>query len=493
MSENLMEQSGRNTAAAEFIGRAFPVCCLLGADTVMLGFGAGISFLREFFVVAFLIGALRLRIAGRKRTALSTLLAIAYAMLYAMSVDFYIPLAMALYSKSPWLFAVPAALFAALLAARRFYGLLSFMSPWQLFAFPLAVSMPLLVVGGSNTPCGGVNERPGLRVLMHTGYELKRHDIPRFFIHRPGHNDILVCNHTGSYREGVLSSFAVNRLDLDKGFLMAWLPRGEALGVAMDEKDGVVYALLRRNYVDVKAPNVSLVKISPDGKILDSDSLGLKRNTWYIGLVEDAGDHVLAVVEGNYYFYEKKTGRLRRAELVGGSKPIYSGLVHAEKLYASHATNPAMMFLSGSNHAMRIDLKTLRIERRFHGLRLFNPLGYYNVVKRPGRDEFVFGEPFTSGGVMLNGDLKLKKKMRLPPGVREIEFTKDGRYLLAIGHFNGMLYVIDPDTDEILKREFVGRESRGVMRLDDGRFVVGSSCGTVLVDSEKFLAGVKGK
>ena len=84
-----------------------------------------------------------------------------------------------------------------------------------------------------------------------------------------------------------------------------------------------------------------------------------------------------------------------------------------------------------------------------------------------------------------------KKKLKIPAGVREIEFTEDGKYLFAVGFFDGMLYVIDTDENRILKKIFVGYESRGISRQEDGNMLVGSSCGVVEIDTGKLLKGIK--
>lgn len=460
------------------------VAAQVAADTILLGFALGFEFHRLFFPVGAAIGALRLNKAVRR----NKLTLIVYWLLILITLDFVVSLwYSALRGKNPVYIPIIIGIYAAFLAARTFFKVFAYLTPIQLFIVPIVVTSLAMVVNFSQPSCLLVDNQPGVSVIAGTQYELAHHEIPRFFISRPEKGDMLICNHTGHFEERRIHSYAINRLDVKTGKLTPWRKKGEVMGIARDEAAGRIYALLRKNHSDAETPNMSFNVFDDSGRLLETHSLGLSRNTYYIGTVENGGDFVVAMVENNYYLYEKGSRRFRRLAFKNGAKPMYAATLDGKNLYTCHTTNLLLMMLSGMPHANKFNLETNTRERKFNGLFDGNLAGFYSIVPWPGRDLFALSQAWIEGGMILNKNLMFVKKIKVPRGVREIEFTADGKFLVMAGFFDGKAYFLEPLSNRIVADVYIGAESRGILRRKDGKIVLGTACGVVVMDPETIL------
>ncbi|MFA6449766.1 MAG: hypothetical protein WCX65_09875 [bacterium] len=476
--------------SGHFIVRAFKILSQVFSDFILGGLGyfnnTGVP---PLALLGLIIGIIRLNRRLRK----SKLVFIMYWIGIILSLDFIFALAYgAAASYGIIVIIILALLYLALLIIRRIWKWPSFMTRLQLFVVPVVLLGVIIKSGELWNPanrCSQINSVPGVRLLTDRKYnftQVPHTAIPRFFVPRPKRNDILVCDHVYVYEKDILVKQSINRLDLKTGALTNWFKRGNVLDIKEDPDSGFIYAVVQKNFRDPKAPNVELIKFSPDGAVLDRKNLGLSRNTFYGASITILPDKLFITVESNFFSYLKKDGKLEKFDIIGNiGTPIYRTEWVKPYLFGTTSVTPLFGRFLGSRHLLKMNLDTKILEDWLSDY----PVGIFDVERRPGKDQLAASRNLTSGAWLMDFNLNKIKKLVVPAGVREIEFSKDGKYLFATGFFDGTFYVIDPDKNKILAEVFIGNGSRGMTVSDDGTVIVGASCGVVGVDVGKFLKG----
>lgn len=486
--------SARKPASEAFLIRAFKIGSQVFADFVLGGLGyfnnTGVP---PLAVLGLILGFVRLNKKLRK----SKIVFIMYWIGIVMSMDFVVALiyaANASYGKS--IVIILGIIYVVLLAVKKAFKWPDFMTAVQLLIVPVILLGFVIKSGEIWNPanrCNMIDSVPGVRIINSGEYNFNKipHTaIPRFFIPRPSRGDILVCDHIYVYEKNIQVKQAINRLDTRTGMMTVWLDRGNVLAIREEPKTGIIYAIVQKNYRSRTAPNVQLITFSPEGKILRRKDFGLNRNTFYGASITILPDKLYITIESNFYAYHRKDGRIEKFNISGNTgTPVYRTAWVKPYLYGTSSVSPLIGRLFGSRHLLKFNLETRNLE----GWISDYPVGIFDIEKRPGRAQLAASRNFPSGGWLLDYNLKKIKKLVIPPGVREIEFSKNGKYLFATGFFTGKFYVIDPDANKLIAEVFTGYGSRGMAVSDDGYVIIGANCGVVGVDVDKFLRGRKAK
>ncbi len=471
-----------------FPGKAFRICSQLCADFLLGGLGYfNNTAIPPLALIALIVGIIRLNARLRRARAVVIL----YWIGLVLSFDFIAVMAYAATASFGWV--APAAIltpYIVLLAVRKLTRWPSYMTSLQLLVVPVCI-LGLFLKGGElfnhSDTCGSIDSVPGARILNDKKYNFteKPHTaIPRFFIPRPGRNDILVCDHVYVYEKGILVKNAINRLDTRTGAMTPWLARGNVLAIMEQAYTGYIFAVVQRNFKAPAAPNVELIKFGPDGKILDRIDLGLKRNTFYGASISEIPGKLLITVEANFFHYSLEDGGIERFTVpTKGLFSIYRVEWHDPFLYTTFSVSPLFTAVFGAKHLLKISVPT----REVVDWMIDYPSGIYDVEKRPGRDQLGASRNCPPGAWLLDFDMNKIRKLVMPPGVREIEFSRDGKYLFGTGLLTGKLFAVDVERNRLAGEMFVGYGSRGMTVSPDGDVIIGSSCGVVGVDPDEFL------
>jgi hypothetical protein len=381
-------------------------------------------------------------------------------------------------------------IYISILYLRGFRRLLYFMTPIQIVAIPIILIGVTLKWGELWNPqsaCLAINNQPGVKILSGSQYDftkLPHTAIPRFFVPRPERGDVLVCDHVYVHEENVIVKNAINRLDVRTGRLTPWLKKGEVIAIRRDEAAEDIYAVVQKNYYDPAAPTVEFMRFDPEGKILDRKSFGFSRGSFYGASIIIRPANVIVNVESNFFVYDKAKRSLRQFKIADAVRaPVYRSAWMDPYYYGVFATTYLFSKLFGSHHAVKINMNTKTLEASCSE----DPFGFIDIARWPGRNLMAASHFLERDGWLLDGDLRKVRKIKIPPGVREIEFSNDGRYLIAAGFIGGKFYAIDPVKNEIVGSGNVGNGSRGLTISPDGTVLIGSSCGVVAIRLDEFL------
>ncbi|MEW5946230.1 MAG: hypothetical protein AB1742_08535 [bacterium] len=458
---------------------ALTISLQLLCDLFLVGFGLGNDFgFRPLGSIGIAVALLRLDPRIRKSPLIFTV----YWLGTILTLDVSLLLVFgSLYYRAV---SVPAA-FLLLLLIRAKTGWFRFLTPVQLTAPPIVIAFVFVLFAERWCPdsrCAAINDQPGCRTLTGSGHvnSLSPSSIPLFMVERPERGDVLFSNRQEAPRMGNrLFENAILRLDAATGAVTPWFAKGEVIALARDENGGEIYAIIQKNFKDENAPNVELVRFDADGAVADRESLNLPRATYTLGIIVVLDRTVIAVVEPEFYVYDKRAREIKHVRIAGkGNSPVYKTVWTPPYLTGVFCASPLLMPVVGMRQIMKIDMREMRLEKAYRD----NLFGYYDVALAPGRKRLVASRFLLPGGIMMDFDLKKVGNVPLPQGTREIEFTKDGKYLLSTGFFDGMLYFMDSERFDIVKKVFVGKAARVLTISASGRILVGSGCGVVEVD-----------
>jgi hypothetical protein len=470
--------------------KAFKIISQVFSDFLLGGLGyfnnTGVP---PLAVLGLIIGILRLNRRFRK----SKIIFYLYWLGIVLSLDFICALgyaAEASYGMRP--IYLMTGIYAALFLVKKIWKWPSFMTPIQLLIVPVCILGLVIKSGEIWNPvnkCSHINRVTGLKILNDPKYnftQISHTAIPRFFVPRPERGDMLVCDHVYIYENDIFVKNAINRLDLKTGLMTPWYRRGNVLAIKEEPETKLIYAIIQKNFRDAKAPNVEFIKFSPEGTVLSRKDLHLSRNTFYGASITLLPEKIFLTVESNFLMYNKRNGSVEKFSVSGNiGTPVYRTAWADPNLFGAFSVTPLFGRFLKSRHLMKINLETRSVDTWMKDY----PVGIFDVERRPGKDQLAASRNFPAGGWLLDFNLNKLKKLVVPPGVREIEFSNDGKYLYAVSFFTGMFYVIDVDKNKLVAETFVGNGSRGMAVASDGKVVVGASCGVVGVDVDIFLKG----
>ncbi|HPI75658.1 MAG TPA: hypothetical protein PLK80_02925, partial [bacterium] len=198
---------------------------------------------------------------------------------------------------------------------------------------------------------------------------------------------------------------------------------------------------------------------------------------------------VFITVESNYYEYDKKSRALEKLNIAGNAgTPVYRTAWSEPYLFGTFSVSPLFGKLFGSRHLLRVNTETRSTEMWAQDY----PVGMFDVEIRQGKRQIAASRNYPEGAWLLDFDLNKLVKLVMPAGVREIEFSKDGKYLLGTSFFKGKFHVIDVESNKLVAETFIGYGSRGMTVDSDGNAVIGASCGVVGINLDEFLKGKSG-
>jgi hypothetical protein len=473
-----------------FFSKAFKISSQVVSDFLLGGIGYfNNTGLPPLALMGLILGVLRLNPRRRK----SKIVFILYWIGLILSIDFIYAVGYGLNASFGSSVAVTlASVYVALLIFRKIWKWPMFLTATQLLVVPVCLLALAVKSGEIRNPehrCESISEVRGAKVLNHERYnftDVPHTAIPRFFVPRPDRGDLLVCAHVYVHEESVLVKNAINRLDLKTGKMTEWHKRGNVLAIREESDTGIIYAVMQRNFRERGAPNVEFIVFSPEGDILNRMGMGLKRNTFYGAGVTIMPEKVFITVESNYYEYDKKSRAIEKLNIAGNAgTPVYRTAWSEPYLFGTFSVSPLFGKLFGSRHLLRVNAETRSTEMWAQDY----PVGMFDVEIRPGKRQIAASRNYPEGAWLLDFDLNKLVKLVMPAGVREIEFSKDGRYLLGTSFFNGKFHVIDVEANKLVAETFVGYGSRGMAVDSDGNAVIGASCGVVGINLDEFLKG----
>ncbi|MFH1537672.1 MAG: hypothetical protein ABIH66_01850 [bacterium] len=409
-----------------------------------------------------------------------------YWALVLITLDNFVLLAFtALYSMGFFLFSIPFIAYLLVLWFRKTRGFFYFLTPIQ-----LTVTMIFIL---------GVILSGQKHYMMRTGTELNSNvkvisgerlaGVPRLIIDRPEHGDVLTATWSSYGVKDVPGDYiecSICGIDRKSGKTAVWVKEGRVRALVEDPADGDIYAIAGKIKSDPAAPGspwMTFNRFSKDGKLKSRISMGLPRSTYYVYNLLIREDDVIAIVENYWYKYDKRSDKLSRTKLnMKRERIVYFTAPHGDVLIATFASSLLGMIASGGNALMKINLKYMTVQNAIWG----RAFGYYQIKRIPGSAKYVANSPWVKNGHLINENLKILKTIKIPPGVREIEVSADGKWLFAGGFFTGLVYFIDIKNNEIVNQVYVGKNIRGLHYTKTNNLLAGSNYGLVEVDLEKF-------
>lgn len=445
----------------------------------------GLALLRQLFLPAAIISTSVSLLRFNRSALRSKPMFVIYWILIILTLDTASLISfLAVYSMSAFYLAIPATAYAAILILRRKTRFLHYMTPTQLLLLPIFLSGIMTVLPSliSIKTCEQSAHQPGVRMITKDYYK----NIPLFIIDRPDRGDLVIADKINAFLRTTGIKTSIMSVDRSTGKKKIWLSRGQPLCMAEDPAAGDIFAIIAEPPArDSKKllPPVSLLRYSPDGVLKHSADLMLPRSTYYIANLVFTGGRVLAVVEDEWRLYDKTSGRVIKSDTKKATRgsPVYFTAAHDDTLIATFTSGYLFLSLiTGRRNMMKIDLKELRLKKAVSG----SLFGFYDVKHIPGTDHFVAGHAWLHGGVIVDSNLNVVKKIRIPSGTRNIAVSDDGRTLFTGGYFDGYLYSMDLEKNKITGKIYVGKNIRGMSYTRRGTVLVGCDCGLVEVDAE---------
>ena len=354
----------------------------------------------------------------------------------------------------------------------------------QALIFPLFVTFLISMFGdspeSSDTCARALKEhrQPGIRLLV-SAQEIgaAKHKF-RYIMKLKNSRKIMV-----TYRHGFsisLIGFPLRYLDvIDPKARTAtkWVSGGEVIGIYQSRSGRSIYALQNK---DSGNSDLDLVIFNNKGKVKKRLPVPGARGNAYSASIFAHNKGIIFFVNSRVYTYDPKTGVVRRVPDVDGVFGL-SMVKNGNMVYGVSSHSPLFNFLAFDK--VKYDVAAKRILVRKRG----PVLGYYEIREVRGTQTYLASHLWQGGGVLLDKNLETIRRLNIPRGTRTVALSPDNKLLFAPNFFTGRMKVLDMAANRLRPGQwYVGRGSRTMNDTEDGKILIGNSCGIVELDPGAF-------
>lgn len=467
--------------------RMFEKAAAFACDFILMF--AGLALLAQLFVPAFAISAALALLRFNSKFRRSRILSIPYWALVALTLDTaFLHSVLAVFSAGPVQLLIPVAAYFVTLYIRKKKGVFSYLSPLHLTLVPIVICGVIATRPfdpNIGMTCEDVSSQPGARVISDS------RDVPRFIKEIPETGAVMVAYKIqppdpSPFEKNVKPGPAVELLSPDGKPLKKVLESGVPMAMDRDPLSGEIFVVAAKPFrapKNAETYNMTLVRISPSGDVIDRADLHMPRSTYYSATMFFDGEKAIVGVEDQWRAYDmrsRKVTHVDAAEMTGGS-PVYFLADGGD--YAIATFTPGYFIISlltGRKNLKKIDKRELKMIKSSSG----STFGFYDIKRIPGAQRFAVSRAWLRGGALIDSNLNIIRSLKFPSGTRNIGVSSDGKEVFAGGYYDGYVYALNEGTGEVTDKIFAGKRIRSLEAASGGRLLVGSVCGVVEVDVE---------